>query len=520
VSTQDPKPGVEAPNTKQGEPARGPRVDVWALLGSALMAVILVLVNVISYRRYERWDITEERLFTLSERTVSVLAGLDRDVDVYVFMAQGEPTYQDLRELLTRYGAHSQRVHAEYVDPDREPTKFRVLAEKYGVRVGLQENGQSEAELAVLVVSGDKRWSITRDDLVDVDLDSLESGSPEGAKVNVKTEQALSGAIVQVTSGRATTVCITEGHGEWTLEGGGERTLVGLRDELKRENVVLESLATRGKSALPKTCDAVFVLGPQKAYSDEESAALKGYLEQGGSVLLALDPVIRGEELVPTGLEGLAESYGVHVDPDVMVELDPEQLLSQSPVEHVLVTHFTDHRLVRPVAALGAPLVSALSRSLSLPAGSKAEALFKSSDKAYGEVKLSELTAGDDMKPSEGDVTGPLVLGAVVDTLAEAGDAQAAPKKTGGRLVVLGDSDFVAPELLGQPQLANVDLVASITGYLTEREALVSIAPRKAKAQAVLMSADDLFDVFLRVVVLMPLAVLVLGVGVYLQRQK
>jgi ABC-type uncharacterized transport system involved in gliding motility auxiliary subunit len=494
------------------------RVDPWTLLGTALVSAILVLVNVIGFRRYERWDLTRDGLFTLSERSVALVRGLAQPVDVYVFMASGEPTFQDLQELLARYRAASDQIVTHFIDPDREPTKFRMLAEKFGVRVGLQENGQSEAELALLVVSGDKRWSITRDDLVEVDLDSLQAGAPEGAKVNVKTEQAISGAIVQVTSGRATTVCIAEGHGEWTLEGGGERNLVALKQELHRENIVLEVLATRGKDELPKTCDAIFVLGPKKAYSEAEGAALKRYVEAGGNLLLAIDPAISGEALVPSGLEPLTESFGIKLDADLVVELDEKQLLSSSPIEHFLVSNFSDHRVVRPVAAMGAPAVLALARSLSLPSGTKAEALFRSSDKAYGESNLKELTAGDDPAPGAGDVKGPLVLAAAVET-AETDDAKPG-KKLGGRVLVVGDSDFLGAELLAQPQLANVDLVSSITGYLTEREALVSIAPRKTSAQAVLMSTDDLFSVFLRAVVQLPLALLGLGVAVYMQRRQ
>ena len=497
-------------------PRAAARLDGWTLLGTALVAVLVVLVNYVSFRRYERWDLTRDQLYTLSERTTKLLAGLTQPVDIYVFMGSGEPNFQDLRELVTRYKAKSDKISAHFVDPDREPGKFRMLAEKFGVRVGLQENGQTEAELAVLVQSGDKRWSITRDDLVQVDFDSLE-GEGRNAKVDVKTEQALSGALVQVTSGRATKVCVSEGHGEWALEAGGERGLLALKDELKRENIAVEALATRGKGELPKECDAIYVLGPVKAFTPEESAALKKYLERGGNLLLALDPVISGEQLLPTGLEELAQAHGIRVDNDVLVELDETKLLSPSPVEHFLVTSFTEHKVVRPLAALRAPVVMQLARSLGVPEGSRAELLLKSSDKAYGESSLTQLSAGDNLKPGDGDVPGPLGLAAAVETL-EA--AEGKPKPKGGRLVVLGDSDWLSPAMLQQAQVANIDLLASVTGYLTEREALVAIAPRKINMQSIVITEEGLGSVFVRVVLLMPLSLLVLGLGVWWQRKQ
>lgn len=495
------EPGTSAPQRA--------RIDVWPIVGTALVAIIIVLVNYISSRRYERWDLTQDQLFTLSERTVSLLHELERPVELYVFMANGEPTYQELRELLDRYRAETQQLTVHFVDPDREPAKFKLLAEKHGVRSALQENGQTEAELALLALSGDKRWSITRDDLVDIDMESLEGGG--GApKVNVKTEQALSGAIVQVTSGRPTTVCVSEGHGEWSLTDSAERSLAAVKQELKRENVELEAVATRGKSELPKRCDALFVLGPVKAFDANESALLRRYLEGGGNLLLALDPVIEGERVAESGLESLAQGYGIRIDRDVLVELDRERLLSPSPVEALLITNYGNHATVRSLAAMRAPVALQLARTLG--ASAPAEVVMSASDKAYGERELGQLTAGDDLEASDGDVTAPVHVAVAADTRPE-------PDKLGGRIVAIGDSDWLHPELLQQPQLANVDLLAAFTGYLTEREALVSIAPRKIDAQALVITEDGLLGIFLRVVVLMPLAALVLGVGAWWQRR-
>jgi hypothetical protein len=485
-----------------------------AIVGTALVSVIVVLVNYISARRFERFDLTHDQLFTLSERSKVLLKQLDKPVDLYVFLSSGEQSYAELKELIARYRAESDKLTPYFVDPDREPARFKLLAEKYGLRAAAQENGQTEAELAALVVSGDKRWSITRDDLVDVDFDSLEGGKrSEGAKVNVKTEQALSGAIVQVTSGRATRVCVSEGHGEWSLTDSADRSLAATKEELKRENVELSAIETRGKPELGKGCDAIYVLGPQKAFADEERDALARYLEAGGNLLLALDPVIDGEQVAITGLEALVQEHGITLHRDVLVELDREHLLSPSPVEAALVTSFGDHALVRSMAALRAPVVVQVARTLGV--GDGATALLDATSKAYGETQLGRLSAGDEPKPSEGSTLPPIHLAALADSKPKTDQGD----PLGGRLIVIGDSEWISPQALQQPQLANVDLLASFTGYLTEREALIAIAPRKIDAQAMMITEDGLFGLFLRVVLLMPLAALVLGVGVWWQRR-
>jgi hypothetical protein len=183
-----------------------------------------------------------------------------------------------------------------------------------------------------------------------------------------------------------------------------------------------------------------------------------------------------------------------------------------------VVTSFSDHPLMRPLLGLGAPIAMLLARSFTIEQGSEAEALIKSSDKAYGETELAQLSAGDDLKAGEGDVKGPVTIAVAVDTRPEKEGEGGAPK-LGGRMVLVGDSEWMAAPYLQQPQVANIDLLSSVTGYLTERKELVSIAPRKIDAQAVMITEEGLLGIFLRTVVLMPLAVLVFGVGIWWQRR-
>ena len=91
---------------------------------------------------------------------------------------------------------------------------------------------------------------------------------------------------------------------------------------------------------------------------------------------------------------------------------------------------------------------------------------------------------------------------------------------TPGRLMVVGDSDWMSPELLDNPQLSNIDLLSSTAGWLTQREALINIAPRKTNARAVIMSDADLQNLLFRVVVMLPLAAFIAGFGVWWSRRS
>jgi hypothetical protein len=483
---------------------------------SILVIVIIVLVNYLAFRHYHRLDWTSEGMFTLSPKSVKVLRGLTTDIDLYVFLSQGEPSFETTDELIKRYRAVSEHIKAHRVDPDREPGQFKLLAQRFGVLEGATGSGEARADVAAVVALGKKNWHINREDLAGWDMGGGPD-DPQHVQLNVKAEQALTGAIVQVTSGRATKVCVTKGHGEWSLADGEDRSLSGLKNGLRHDNIEWEAFETLGKKIVPKGCDALFVPGPQRAFSEPEARLVLDYVKQGGNALLALDPVIEHDEIAATGFEEPLKTVGVRIDRALAIELDQEHLLSPNTVEFV-VTAFGDHPTTR-VLKDRARVIVALARSLSVVEHSdKIDVLLRTTDKAFGATDISRVMAGD-KAPERGpaDLAGPLDLALAVNLGAE---AEPAKGKAGGRLIVVGDSDFLQSTLLEAPDLANFHLASAWTGWLTEREALIEIPPKKVKGGNIVFTQDDLWALLFRVGVLLPGAALLLGVAVWFNRRS
>ncbi len=501
------------------DPVRAQRFHLW--VGVVLLAAIAFMANYLAFRRYARWDWTSHRLYTLSERTRRLLEEeLDRDLDVYVFLSRSEASFADVEELLDRYRARTDRLRVTVVDPDRRPAEYRRLLEKFGLRAAALESGEMTADVALVVTDGSRHVRVKRDDLLGLDFDSLEEG--DGPKVDVSAERAVSGAIVDVLHGEPTRVCVTTGHGEWSVGGEG-RDLYALRDELRSDNVEMEDWSPLGARRVPSRCDALFVLGPQRPFSEEEAALLERYVRSGGRLLLALDPIFEGERLVDVGLEKMASRLGVRVDRTVVLEMDPHRRLTDSPVEPFLVVDWGRHDLVAPLRRTGARVAVHLARSLGLLDTGAGEVLARSSEQAYGERNLSELAEGAKPGPGPEDVSGPVALAVAVrlkGASRSAEDGGEGPGPRDGRLVVLGDSDWLQPDFFQVPQFANADLAAALTGWLVERKSLVAIAPRKIDAQAIAMTDADLDAVLFRVVVLMPLAAMLLGIAVWWSRRQ
>src|SRR5690606_25605456 len=157
------------------------------------------------------------------------------------------------------------------------PSEYRVVAERLGIgSYATDESGAPVSDVVVVVSAGERHWKITRDQLLSFNFDQ------GGAQtVDVEAERALTSAIVEATTGSATEVCVTTGHGEWDLSASGARGLGGVRQLLDDDNVSLRAIETLGGAAVPEDCEALFVVGPTRPFPSEEVAVIERYLRGG-----------------------------------------------------------------------------------------------------------------------------------------------------------------------------------------------------------------------------------------------
>jgi hypothetical protein len=239
-------------------------------------------------------------------------------------------------------------------------------------------------------------------------------------------------------------------------------------------------------------------------------------LRASGNLLLALDPVIERDQVAITGLEAQLGELGVRVDRSLVLELSQDRLLSPNAAEFV-ITEFGDHVTTRPMQH-AARVFMTLVRSVT-PTGEHpgVDILLRTSEKAFGKTTISEVKQGTEPVSGPADIAGPVSV-ALALQVGKSDDP--AVKKVGGRLIVVGDSDFLQGPLLESPELANFHLASAFTGWLTERPALVEIPPKKIKSGNVVFSQEDLWALFFRVGVLLPGAAFVLGFAVWLNRRS
>ena len=522
-------------STPQNAPAPAPsgarrsRTVVEGSMWGAGVLLVVALVGMVNYfglKYYKRWDWTGTKLYSLSDKTLSVLKGLDKNVDAVMLLQPGAPTYDPAKELLERYASASRHFSFRTVDAQRNIAEAKQLVDRFKLN-----------SLDVIVFeAGNDRRLVQSHDLADFDY----SGMQYGAKPTMtafKGEEAFTGAILALVEKEKPKVLFTKGHGELSLDDVEQTGMSQIRDLLGQENMDLDSWASLGQKDVPAGTDLLVVAGPKSSFLPPELETFGRYLDQGGRMLVLLDPELDQKGgVVETGLEPWLAQHGVTVDDDLVV--DPSATVPFYGDETLFVRGSGTNPVVASLEQAQIPAIVSLARSVrpgSVPAALEATPLVETSSDGWGETDLAHLhSVAKDAK----DVTGPVPVGVAVaardqtkspeqlgeeeeenpEAAAEAAAAKPDPNAPKWRLVVYGDSDFASNALLGAA--GNSNLVANTFNWLLERKNLLGIGPKKPEQVRLALTPGQLHAVTWGTLAGMPGLAILAGVAVWWRRRQ
>ena len=488
--------------------------------GVLLVAALVGFANYFGAKYYHRFDWTRDEIYSLSEKSLGVLDGLDRDVEVVIFMRPESQLYGPVRELLARYEARTPRVLVRAVDPEKNLVAAQQLVDKYQVR-----------NLNVVVFdSGDDRRVIEEADLAEYDYSGLQFGAaPE--LTGFRGEERFTGALLELAEARKPRILFTTGHGELSLDDYSARGLSSAQELLGRENLDMQPWATLGASEVPAGTDLVVIAGPTSGFVAPELALLSKYLDAGGRLLLLLDPALGERDgLIDLGLTDWLAGYGVRLGADIVV--DPANPLPFFGAETIFVQATGEHPVVRSLAQARVPVILPLARSVGAEeaaAGVEVTTLLATSAEGWGERDLARLDA---VERGPGDLPGPVPVAVAVatakkgtphaadDLLTPDGEAEAGTAEDGAgwRLVVIGDSDFATNGHLAS--VGNPTLLANAMNWLVERPQLLGIGPKRPEQVRLSLTTGQLRAVTLWVLLGLPGLAVAAGVWMHFRRRR
>jgi hypothetical protein len=506
--------GIEDRGAKDGG-SRGAKIST--LVGIVAAMVLAVVANIYVARHYKRWDVTRGGLYTLSEPTLQTLHSLEEPIQVFVMLPSGDPLTTSVLHLLEAYQAETSRLEVKRTDPDRYPAEFLAIQQKYGVNVGQTEDGRVLTDAAIIVARRDKPYFLTANDLVAVE-------DAEDVRVRPKLEEALTTALRAVTSGKKPRVCFATGHGEKSLDAGGEVGLAALKDRLAKNNYETAELAparSGDKEELP-ACDLLVIAGPTEPVPQEDVARYVGFVKAGGSALVAVSPVPdpRGD-YVDLRLGDLFAALGLRMESDFVFELDGKRRdpdgFGETFLPEVKPHAITEGLIKAADRGIGVTLtvVSSISK---VPGEASLTPLLVTSSSAFGMVDFFGW-AKDPSPPAakEVDHKGPLTVAWAVEMAKPAGSG--APR--GGRAVVIGSSGpLVSSNWQSEELRGTAAFVESSLSWLVSRPALVSVPKKPSVAAGLRVAQEDVKRLGLYTMLCMPLATMLFGVAVFLRRRS
>jgi ABC-type uncharacterized transport system involved in gliding motility auxiliary subunit len=457
-----------------------------AVLSLAAIGIFILLTIFLHSLKGVQWDLTANKKFTLSDKTISTLSGLDQEVHAIAFTEEGQGVVsRQIKDLLDEYHKRSGKFTWEEVDPKKKP----AIARKYEIN----------AYGTIVFESGEKTKSVSSYELF---------GTGENqTSYTFSGEARFTQAILDLTSGEKHIAYAVTGHNELPLAQASE-----FRRSLENEGMELKELNLFTRTAVPEDAETLIVLSPQKDISEKEAGLIQDFVKNKGKLYMTVDLVkdmdkwANWSKVLDT--VGIKNQNAITVESAKTLSSDPLTIVPQYNY-HDITEKLSEQQLI--VAMPGAMALTPAAADQT--GGFKASSLLKTGDQGYAKTNLTPFTTNtritqDTIKKTDADLKGPVDLAFAVTT-----------QEDKPKAVVIGNGAFLRDDWISEQ--SNRDFALNSVNWLNERKELVTIRPREEQApEQVYIALSRQKMIFWGTVAVFPLAFLALGGFVWWRRRK
>jgi ABC-type uncharacterized transport system involved in gliding motility auxiliary subunit len=431
-----------------------------------LVFVILGFINYLSFKNAVVWDITKNKMNSLTEQTHQVLSDIEGPLEFKIFALKKH--YETVKTLAELYRLQKNDITINFVDAEVNPVAVR--------------DAQVTKLPAIQVGFGVKKNLVS-------DLSEL----------------SVTNAIVKVTRSVDPTIYFITGHGEVDLSSNENEGGRYLLDILQSSAKTIRTLDLRQAKVIPEDAKVLVFLGSKTGFFKEELKKIEAYLDAGGRSLFAFDPDFNGDGQVD--LKNLLKKYGIVVGNSLAIDRIKHANGSKGTVP--IVHKFSPEHPVtkRFKGTVFLPLATDLTLDPNYKNQDEWSVLAWSNHfpAAWGETSRDEV-ASMTLTYNDGvDKRGPLSY-------------MMAREKKDSRMVVIGNSTFVINTYKKFPM--NVSLFLNTLNWLVDEERLISFNNPVIEDRPIFMSQNQVGVIFYFTVIFCPLLLCLLAFGFYKRRQK
>lgn len=462
---------------------KGIRLGAYSTLGIAAAAVVTVLINLgLNYvpDRYTSFDVTANKLYTLTEDTKKMIGDLTEDVTIHV-LADEMSKDEDLDNTLQQIKSLSKHVKVDYIDPLANPKFYYNYA-------------QEEPANNSLIVEGPQGSAVVSYD--DIYQYEMSYATYQYTLTGYDGEGQIASAIAQVTLDEIPKFYIIMGHEELALEETFLNTL-------KKENLSYENLNLNTVDEIPEDAQGIILNAPAGDYSKEDVEKITRYLDRGGNALLV--PTWTDTDM--TNFEQILGYYGVSLVDGMIVEEDRAHYYQ---IPYWLLPVVEEDDVTKRVS--GGSVFVPYARGLEY-ADDREDVYYSpflsTSDSAFSKL---EVLGSEDYSRGAEDQDGPFVIGLRAEKSAQDGTVSKAVI-IASEQIFTSSADQVVPGY-------NMKLFGSVLSSLAEHESSVSVPVKYFDIGYLVFSARAVYVVGFVSIIVLPVGCLIVGLVIWLRRRR
>ena len=262
---------------------------------------ILLIVNIIGSQFFHRFDLTQDKRYTLSQTSLNILKEVKEPLIIDVFLKGQFPSefkklQTETQQILEEYKAYNKNITFQFINPIENDEERDTIMQSFiergltPVNVTIEDKGKQTQEVVF-------PWAIATYNGRSVKVPLLKNimGASTAEKVVSSVqhlEYAFANAFNTISKNKEKKVAI--------IKGNGELRDIFMADFIKqvRENYyigtfTLDSVAKKPNESLAylKKYDLAIIAKPTEKFSDEEKQVLDQFIINGGKTMWLVDQV-------------------------------------------------------------------------------------------------------------------------------------------------------------------------------------------------------------------------------------
>ncbi len=268
-------------------------------LGIVFLAIIVI--NLISNFFFKRFDLTQDKRYTLSETTLNIIKDVESPLYIEVYLEGNFPPefkrlQNETKQLLEEFTAYNSNIIFNFKNPiEKEETRVEKMKEFYAkgmqpLSITVEDKGKQSQEVVfpwAQATYGDRFTKVAL-------LKNLMGASTEEKVISSvqHLEFGFAEAINKISKEKQKKIAVIKGNGE-LIEPFMADFLKTVKESYYIGPFTLDSVAKQPTQTLEalKKYDLAVIAKPTEGFTEEEKQVLDQFIMNGGKTLWLVDAV-------------------------------------------------------------------------------------------------------------------------------------------------------------------------------------------------------------------------------------